>query len=226
MHDPPLQSAIFVTLDFESWSPGTWWTLGFLVMEYASGKIVNMEDFACDRSDMHMPNTTREFWNMHTDAYTLNIKAGHGRDVTEEELRICIFVTTLKATMPNFYLVSDSPANDIVLLDNILLRHGHTPISHRSHNVFHQPICTWSYRLAMSNMLNITPRNIVVTTKYGQLVQKRKEIDTGIKKGIVHYQNVPVQLGPPHTVMFDCFNIMLSHFKLLDIAYRYESTLK
>jgi hypothetical protein len=75
-------------------------------------------------------------------------------------------------------------------------------------------------------MLNITPRNIVVTTKYGQLVQKRKEIDTGIKKGIVHYQNVPVQLGPPHTVMFDCFNIMLSHFKLLDIAYRYESTLK
>jgi hypothetical protein len=217
MYNPPLQSAIFVTLDFESWSPGLWWTLGFLVMEYASGKIVNMVDFACDRSTMTMSNVTRDFWNIHTDAFSQNIEAGRGRCVDEEELRICRFVTELKATRPDFYLVSDSPANDIVLLDNILLRHGYPLMSQRSPSIFRQVICTWSYRLAMSNMLCTTPQSIV--TRYGHLIQKRDDIDSSVKERLVQYQNVPVQLGPPHTVMLDCFNIMLNHFKLLDIAH-------
>ena len=209
------EKAMFVTVDFESWNANMWWTCAFVAMEYQSGTVLDIVQFACDRSDIVLSTSTHRFWERHNIAFQINTQNGAGKSVDEEELKICGFIETLKKKNPSFYLICDSPTSDVLLLDNILQRYGYPTISQRSTNIFHQPICTWSYRLAISQLLDIQPRNIVRVWK--NLIHQRP-IEIEIVNNSVRFGNVVYTLGPTHTPLTDCFRILLNHFKILDIA--------
>ena len=160
---------------------------------------------------MPMSVHTREFWKVHPDAYNINMEAGKNQSVYTAEIAICAFITDLKVRMPVFYLVSDSPTNDISLLDNILARHNHPSMSCRHLTMFYQPICTWSYRLAIANLVNVKPRKLITT--FAHLIRSR-EIEKHTSNG--------KSFGPPHTVLSDCYHIMIHHFKIMDIAEKWR----
>ena len=205
----------FVTIDFESYNTGVWWTCAIVAMEYRSGNIKSIAEFACDRSELAMCENTAGFWDKHGDAFLINHEHGKGRDVEQEEKKICAYIVHLKKTDPSFYLISDSPSHDVMLLDEILRKHGHDPISKRSDTTFHQTVCTWSFRLAVGHLLNVKPRNVIHTFRH---FSARRKIESDIRSKHVVFEDRVYNIGPSHTPLCDCFNILLNHFKILDIS--------
>jgi hypothetical protein len=208
----------FVTIDFESYNPGVWWTCAIVAMEYRSGKVKSIQQFACDRTNVDMCVDTQVFWKGHEQAFLLNQEYGKGRNVENEEKKICEYIQQLKETNPSFYLVSDSPSHDVQLIDSILRKHGHDPISKRSETKFHQTVCTWSFRLAVGHLFNVKPRSLLYTFRTHTTSRK---IESELRTGFIVFEEKTYSIGPPHTPLYDCFHILLNHFKVLDIASHY-----
>jgi hypothetical protein len=143
----------YVIIDFECFQPHTWQSLGILVI--TGGEYSHSLEVSCDRSDQRVPAHTRRFWNKYDEAYNYNYNNGKEHNWYDQEVVICDFIRELKKDTPNFYLLSDSPAYDVSLLDDILLRNDHTPVSQRTPYMYRQSICTWSSK-RMLEMLRIS----------------------------------------------------------------------
>jgi hypothetical protein len=206
----------FCTLDFEAYAPGTWWTLGILVMEYRTGKVIQTAEFACDRSNQSIPEETCLFWEQHPEAFQYNTKLAAGRTVSQEEERICAFVVELKKSRPEVYFVSDAPCTDVRMLEDILARHGQTAICHRTQTMFRQTICTWSFRFGVASAAKCKPGQLL--SLYASYAHVRP-VESELVHGMVVVDGCEISIGPRHTSLRDCFHILLNHFKVLDIVH-------
>ena len=141
-----MHNGTFVSIDFECFNPNIWQSMGVVIYDKSGIK----ETFSshCEREPPYTKET-RSFWKKHHDAYVYNHTLGKGRDVRDEEKRICLFIQQIKRKYTRCYMLSDNPEFDISLLNDILTRNGYTIISHRSSKVYLQTICTWTSRLIL-----------------------------------------------------------------------------
>lgn len=183
-------TATYVVVDFECLQPYVWQSLGIIVVQ--NHACIQTLELSCDRGDT-VHDKTRVFWTTHADAFTYNVNNGKGHDVDTQERRICEFVAALKRDMPCFRLLSDTPAYDIALLDDILRRHGHEPMCDRGNGRYFQAICTWSSR----KVLRLMGVNIVETCTW---------------------LTVPTHTLP-HTPVYDCIDIYNQYMNVLETMY-------
>jgi hypothetical protein len=121
-------------------------------------------------------------------------------------LKMVAFIEKLKRNCPRFFFCSDSPAFDVRLLDAILAKHHHAPISHRNDSVYHQSLCTWSYRLALSTVLGVRTNSIEMAASH--IPKAKREVSDRVTK----------KQHPKHTALFDCYCIADRHFRMMDVA--------
>lgn len=183
----------FVSIDFECFNPNVWQSMAIVVYDKYGIK----ESFTshCERE---VPSTkkTGMFWDKHRDAFDHNLITGKGRNVKDEEFRICTFIRRMKRVYTRCYLVSDNPEFDIGLLNDILIRNGQTIISHRRHNLYLQTICTWTSKLVLK-MLGIRQQKLDIIEYCGQ--------------------------GIPHTPLHDCKRILNDYLCTLRTINEYRS---
>lgn len=199
----PPHNRIFVSLDFEAFTSRTWWNVTFVIAEYPSGRILEHYLFACHRgvlSDIAEHEHTKAFWTRFPDAFQANYRAGQGHEPHVVEERICVFVDQLKQRIPSFFLVSDAPAFDIRLLDDILLRHNRPPISQRNDGTYRQTFDTWSYSIALSHVFNCPTSKL-----YQRSVAGNRPVDR--------------VAGLRHTSAYDAVHGLSKFFRLLDLAH-------
>jgi hypothetical protein len=154
---------------------------------------------------------TQKFWDSHPNAFQFNTRlAAAHTNVETEELRICDFVDNLKIRLPGFFLVSDSPAYDVRLLDQILLKHGRSGICMRSTTIYHPCLCTWSYQLAVAHSLGCKVKKVL------QQDIARRARDRRTVRPIETF--VRTSLDPAHTSLYDCAKILCNYFNVLDLV--------
>jgi len=216
----------YVVIDVEAIEPNVWLSIGILQAIYPSGAIVSMKEFFVDRTEMarhiaHEP--TAAFWQTHDMALQYNLSNGHGVQEDDAEQNICRYINQLRQHNPHFFMVSDNPAFDIRILDNILAKHGHAPLSDRKRDMFAQVLCTWSFRQSLAQTVGIkspklfTHPNICrllgcVGTSY---VTSRAVEKAAKRKGAL-----------PHTPIRDCANTLSIYFKCLDVAHALSDVLR
>lgn len=195
-------SKIFVSIDFESHRPGDWVGFGCVIVTYPEGDVLDSLEVICDRSKEPWKAETLGFWHKHPTALDYLLKRGSGMDPLVAENQIVEYILYIKSTFPGFYLISDNPSFDVGMLNNILLRHGHSVVADRVNGLYHQTICTWSTRLAYTMMSGVGTKHL--DDHYAK------------KLGNVH-RNVHSLIHIRHTPVSDCAYIIYNHFKVLDL---------
>jgi hypothetical protein len=201
---------IYVSIDFESFSAGTWSTFGLLAVSYPEMDIVyHMEvgcvepqvdvvpvDISSDGTDTGMVDTLTTFWNLHAAAREYNKHLNKLKSLEEAEACIVAAITTVREMYPNFYLVCDNPSFDIKLLDGILQKYKCDPVCLRPpHRRFFQSVCVWSYRLAMVRAGIHVPTNTEIST---------------YAVSFLKFQRKYIPFGPKHTPLFDCAHTIIA----------------
>ena len=178
--------SVHLVFDFEYFQQSEWQSIGIVVFEQGGdGRVRAIDQFhtSCERDPHTMSPRIKSFWAKHRKALEYNLAQGRGKTPHEEEQNICAFIDALKTTTPNFYLISDTPENDVAMMNNILHRHGSPPMSHRSSNMYFQTVCVWSSKRILKLLGVHVPRVNVVD----------------FDDAVVRYR---------HTPIYDCFRIM------------------
>jgi hypothetical protein len=192
-----------MTIDFEAIDTiGTWLGYGIIIAEYPSGKILDIQEQSCERNLQEYSPRTMEFWKQHQEAHDYLVNNGKGiySEVAEQEL--CLYIVSILKKYPNIYLISDNPQYDIRLLDNLMQKHNHSPVSVRGKDLYFQCLCTWSFQNGILSLLQKKPKDIN---------QVRNSL------ALCYDRHVDGYFGPRHAPLADCARIISQHFKMLDI---------
>jgi hypothetical protein len=204
-----INNRAYVAIDFEAIEGDLWWSLAFILAEYPSGRVLERHEFFCDRSSHCITSTdTQHFWTRNKKAFDYTTHHANGVTVLEAERQVTLFVQDLKRRLPVFFLVTDSPAFDVRLLDGILARNGEPPVSVRGYNIHRQAFCSWSYAVCVAHTLGIRVKDIqqspiAMYTKLSRAPREVEKTDQGVCR---------------HVSLFDCHTILANYFMLLDIT--------
>ena len=207
--------AVYVSIDCEKLNSDCWWALAMLVVEYQTGVILGYIDcYASCETDTIVRHPGREdFWNRHKMALAYNHAKSEGHDRKEEECLLVDFVARLRASFPDFYLVSDNPVFDVGVLNMILSAHNVPPVGYRNKsNPFRQSICTWSFRLGKGL------RGPSRTDCSRQASRRIRHLYASMKNHHLCVRTHSVELGPPHTALYDCVLLLALHFTVMEEA--------
>lgn len=186
---------IYLVIDFECFQPNIWQSIGIVLYDRPNdrsrGKVIRYLHLSCDREHTPMTPSTKRFWQKHEEAFMYNYNHGKGKCPLEQEKRICEFISEVKRTYPNFYLISDAPEYDVGIMNSILLRHGYDTMSHRNKTTYFQSICTWSTKKTL-DLLAIP------------IIERR----------IVKHND-----GLMHTPISDCLHILNQYFCILETIH-------
>lgn len=197
--------SVYATIDFESVdTSGKWWCYGIMVAEYPSGNIVCSHHGKCPRTIDEFDDPTRQFWDQHPSSFDIISKYPSTDTVTVAEQQLCRKVYSILLKYPHVRLVSDNPGFDIRILDNIMVKYGYKPTSHRANGGYLQCTCTWSYQLPIMRMYKIQACEL-------------DEYMHAIGLGYALERSVTTYFGPKHTPRADCARILSQHFKMLDL---------
>ena len=188
---------LYATVDFECINKaGTWCAYAVMVVEYPSCKVVDFIVSYVQRPCTDFDPHTTEFWNNNIYIYD-HILKNSTTDIVGEEFRLCSFIHNLVTKHPDVHFISDNPQMDIRLLDNILCKHHHFPISMRGNYIYYQTICTWSFKQAIS-----------------AIVKKSPSTDRILNQHEVKISKTPLftWLGPKHLPLSDCARIIYQYF--------------
>jgi hypothetical protein len=186
-------NGVYATVDFECCG-GEWFCFGLAVCAYPSGKYLSTFECRCERDA-----GPDDFWNRHQVAYENNMKAP-ALPVDEAEKRLCQEVRHMLTVYPWVHFVSDNPTHDVSLLNTILDRHGHPPVSQRLPDMYLQTVCTWSYRRAL-------------TESYGL---HSMELESYIDINFPRTRDVDEAVAVEHMPLHDCAKILSAHFRHID----------
>ena len=220
---------VFLTVDFECLNrQNMWFAFCAMVAEYPSGKILDMQRFGCERPESAMDEATRVFWEKHNKVYTQLRQQAHGKNVEEEELKMCQYITDIITEYPQVHVALDNPQYDNRLLDNLLQRHNFPPIAMRPKNTYFQSVCTWSFHLGVFAVLKRKPKDLEEV--YQEMVLDKTDVsdeDPASKDpsqdpsdgdmppmAVLHIDDY---FGPRHTPQADCARILSQHFKVMNI---------
>ena len=194
---------MFMTVDFECVNDkNDWFACTVIMAEYPSGNIHDIKKFSCERDDTLSDPVTREFWRRNIVAYHQLISEGQGKVSHDEELELCVHVTSMIKQFPKIYVVLDNPQYDNRLLDNILQAHNFPPIAVRPGNTYYQSVCTWSFKMGVFALLG----------------RKTKDLQIILNElGLNKCRDVDDYFGVRHTPQADCARILSEHFKVMDI---------
>lgn len=141
-----MEQTIYVAIDFEAVNKkGLWWACGIVVCETPSQKVLFSHMHVCKREKEDFDDTTMKFWKNHPGAFNLLKNFPRTRPPAVCEAQICTQLTTLFATYPKVFFLSDNPQFDIAILDSMLQRHDLPTIAHRCENMYMHTICTRSF---------------------------------------------------------------------------------
>ena len=202
-------SAVYVVIDLESYPRNdVWQAFGAVAVMMPECSVVSHYTKFCDRSEIVERNDDNiAFWKNNDNSFQYNMTNGAGINVENAERDIVNYLCGLKQNFPHFYLVSDCPSFDIRLVNNMMVKHGHTALADRGSGIYHQAICTWSTRQTLQMLLGISSKEL------------KQLITTFIKK------QEPTQLsllanncGLVHTPLADAYRILSNYFDLLDFS--------
>ena len=161
---------VVVAVDFECLRQNMWSTFAVVVIGVRSSEerldmlwcfSVGQKEEQLKFQSKQTKDQTSAFWHKHRHAYEYNRIVNLMSDRKRAEISIVSNIDFIRNKWTNFKMICDNPAMDIRLLDNILIAHGTSPISIRPpDNKYLQVICSWSYRLAVSSILNLSKSRI------------------------------------------------------------------
>ena len=208
---PSPANKVHVAIDFETYDLDLWWTFGVTVSRYPEGSIEERFEIGVDRSAHPIATEEiRQFWARHPEAFQKNLELGsHHPEIAVAEKKIAQYIDGLKKRFPDFFLISDSPAFDVRLLDNLLARQQASGICFRASGYL-PCICVWSHRLALMQILGIHSMNTVSMDQYRQ----KREIEL----------NCAGTTTIPHTPLSDTCLITRSYFWAKDLIRFYRTS--
>jgi hypothetical protein len=211
-----INNRLFVSVDFETIDVDVWWSVSFVMSTYPAGDVISTKQFFVNRTDLYKSanESITQFWRRNPRAFEYNDRnAEPHNNIAVVERTITEFVRKLKRETPEFFLVSDSPAFDVRLLDDILRRNNESPVSLRAPGKHRPSFDSWSYSVAVAHVLGVRVRDI----KQHQVAKLSKEETREVD---VYCDSVDMQTGGvvAHTALFDCCKILSNYFALLDVT--------
>jgi hypothetical protein len=197
---------VYVAIDFEAIDTDIWWTFSAVVTNFPEGHKIEQFTIGVDRNKHEIQNTSiRDFWSKHSEAFAINKEiAGKVSEETAEN-NLVQYILDLKTRFQNFFLITDNPAFDVRLLDNILAKHGQKSMSIRNGEYF-QAIDTWSYRLATMQLLGFRSHEL---SRLHNTLQRPVRPITCFVNDSNHRA---------HTPMYDASVLTSQYFKVKDIV--------
>lgn len=204
-----MKETYYLSLDFEKIGEdvSSWDTFALVLVRISDMQVVSFMQVGNPESNVDVSATEtiqyKPFWQDKKEAVLFNlllIKKSKENYISlnEVEKKIVWLVRWIKENYKNFWTISDNPAFDIRLLDNILHKHHESSISIRSDGSFFQPICTWSFKRSLGLVGKRPAKNSL------------KNISTVVSKmKSVHFQ-LSIGTYLRHTPLFD------SVFQLVD----------
>lgn len=216
IHKQIKKMPVYVAIDVEAYpNPSTWQAFGAVAITMPECRVLYHINVYCDRSDIpvyeHDANNVA-FWQKHATAFMNNRTRGMGRSASDAEHDIVNFIDTLKLNCPHFYLVADCPAFDLRIVNNILDRHGRTPLSNRGGGVFHQPICTWSTRLTLQTMIGVNSLDLKVLCASSSSTTDNNNTN--------QIALLAKHAGLPHTPLSDAFRILHRYLSIIEFMQK------
>jgi len=212
------RSGVYVVLDVELIDNGVWLSLCFLTARYPTGEVMAVEEFYVDRSQHEIKNPTKKaFWEKHAEALDYNLKRGMGKPEEVAEASVCAYVQDLRARNPHFFLVSDNPGLDILILDTILAKYNHEPLSQRAPDVYAQVLCTWSYKQSLARIFHVKTASLFTAPFVKMLLQQYPMAATRFRMPR-NSKAAKEEIRLPHTVLRDCSVTLATFFRCLDLT--------
>lgn len=209
-------------------NPFKWFSIGIVAAYYPSGKIVAIKEFFVDRTEVSISDPKiATFWKNHPEAWKYNLENGRGIHEEDAELAFCRYIEDIKKKYPHFNAISDNPAFDFLIVDDILQRNQFERLSIRTVDVYHKPHCAWSYQMNLAKIFKCQRSQLfsnpfvcrlmkVDNRTYGNHHQKRQKLEY-ITKRPIEIASSKNEDGK-HTALHDCFFILTNYFKCLDIS--------
>lgn len=215
-------SGVYIVIDVEMIDANKWLSMCFLTAHYPTGKILAVEEFYVDRSKHKIQCPKKiAFWEQHTVALDYNIRRGIGIQEEDVEQSICEYVNELRSNIPHFFLVSDNPVLDVAVVDAILLKYGHPPLSNRNAHMYAQVLCTWSYKQALAKQFHVrSPSKLFSSPAVCRLLGSAVDsyASRPIRQVDISSTKPRANPLPPHTVFRDCCVTLASFFRCLDLS--------
>jgi hypothetical protein len=205
---------VYISVDFEAIDENVWWSFGLIVSNYPLGNVIQKFQVGCDRSTHICENKEiNEFWKKHPAAYEANRLIGGKNTQKEAEWAIVHFIREIKKKY-NFFLISDNPAFDVKILDDILARNGEKAICFRKGDYL-QCLDTWTFRLATMQILGLKSSDL--NRVHANLNRPLREMDFICQDDQTEF--------PRHTPVFDACQLALQYFKVKDISNDFKNRL-
>ena len=201
---------VYIAVDFEAIDVDTWWTFGSVVTRFPEGNMLETFQTGCDRSShVSSDSATSTFWTKHPDAFDANVKLAGKKSVEEAEQSIVEYIQSIKARFNDFFLISDSPAFDVRILDNMLQRHNQPVMSMRKGGEYMQALCTWSYRLAIMQLIGFRSADLPrLHAALGRLPRPVDAVCSDANSGLLLR----------HTPLYDACMFTAQYFKVKDVV--------
>jgi hypothetical protein len=193
----------YLALDFESWpNPNAWCAAGFILYNATTNQIISFAEFFVDRRHEFQDEENMEFWKHNIAALTYCNFRANGQYEYDVECEIVKYVSNLKVMYPNLYLLTDT-GFDLRIINNILVKHGRTVMSHRGKGIYRQSLCTWSIKLTVQQLLGVSSSQL---TNMMDRLNSRRNPDAFI-------------CGPRHTPLSDCQMVLQKYLQLRDFMH-------
>jgi hypothetical protein len=185
-----------LTVDFEACNgQGTWMSYCCAVAHYPERIILCEVRATVKRPAQSYDDVRRDFWfNKHRAAY--DALQAYVSEVKSAELQLVQFVQRAHQDHPFLQVVSDNPAFDLHLLNDMLMRHGYPTSNFRMNGKWCAPICTRSF------------------IKCYRLLQGGAELPPAPVSQSAF--SVDAVVGIPHTPWFDVRKILSDYFNCCD----------
>ncbi len=193
-----------VSIDFEA-VESTWVTFAGVVATFPSGNILRTFEigYKCDEII-----TGSLFWSKNTLAHSYNkqlCELGYTKETAEH--KIVSFMDDILEKHTNFHIIADAPEYDLRFLNNILEAHKRPIISFRNDR-YYQSVCTWSFRLALCKMHNVSANEF-------EAMYLRPRISCHVTS--MYHKGYPKL---KHTPLHDTLGTLSHYFQLLDFIER------
>lgn len=198
---------VYVAIDFETIDIDTWWTVSIVVTNFPEGQIIEQFTTGVDRSLHNIQDKSiKDFWADHKAAFEINTEIAGRCSEAFAEKELVNYITDLKRKYQSFFLITDNPAFDVRLLDNILAKYGKDAMSLRNGDYF-QAIDTWSYRLATMQILGFRSH---------ELSRVHSTLQRPFFRDVTSF--VQNSGGLRHTPVFDACVLTSQYFQVKDIV--------
>lgn len=181
----------FLCVDFEACdAKGAWIAVAAGIFSYPSRCVVDMFMRAVRRPTYEYDQKRRVFWFVeHRAAHDWLMEIALApEEIPTVERELAKFVREAHRRFPGLEVLSDNPAYDLRMLDNIMQRHDQPPVTERHDGSWARPTCTISFAHAAQMLLG-----------------RDWSAPTGTPRA-----------EPPHTPWRDVQDIVDAHFRVLD----------